>query len=115
MVYLRSLYTDNALPDWVGKFKDKVDYAEILRREGIELPTMYDDASVDEDDVTEEEADNGDIQEGTPVQANAMVANDFETQPDTDTHGQTQVHTDIHGRDIGRDTAETAEEGCITA
>lgn len=40
IAYLRSQYSSDALPDWVGKFRDKVDYAEILRREGIELPFM---------------------------------------------------------------------------
>jgi hypothetical protein len=52
IAYLKYLYSDNELPNWVGKFKDKVDYAEILLREGIELPAMDDDASasVSEDD-----------------------------------------------------------------
>jgi hypothetical protein len=34
IAYLRSLYTDDALPDWVGTFKEEVDHAEILRKEG---------------------------------------------------------------------------------
>ena len=44
IAYLRYLYSDDALPDWVGKFKEEVDYAEMLRREGIELPAMEVDA-----------------------------------------------------------------------
>jgi hypothetical protein len=31
---LRNLYTDSALPDWVGKFKDNVGYAEMPRKGG---------------------------------------------------------------------------------
>ena len=96
IAYVRSLYTDSALPDWVGKFKDKVDYAEILRKEGIELPAMNDDASADEDVITEEELNIKDVQDGTPVQASAMVANDFEPQTPTSTHEQSSTPTHSH-------------------
>jgi hypothetical protein len=34
IAYLRYLYSADALPDWVGKFKEEVDHAEILRKEG---------------------------------------------------------------------------------
>jgi hypothetical protein len=70
IAYLRSQYSSDALPDWVGKF-------------------------VNEDDATEEELDTEDVQEGTPVQANATVANDFESQAPTDSRGQSR--TLIHG------------------
>jgi ABC-type proline/glycine betaine transport system ATPase subunit len=84
--------------DYVWKFKEKVDYAEILRMEGIELPSMdSDDASVDEVEVTEE-ACTEDVQEGTPVQANATVANYFSTQADMSEHELTRADTHGHAQ-----------------
>jgi len=115
IAYLRYLYSDNALPDWVGKFKEKVDYAEILRRAGVEIPAMVDDASAsasEEDDRVNEEGEE-DVQEGTPAQASATVATDFSARVGMGGQGQPQVgthgHTSQSRMDI--DTAETQKGG----
>jgi hypothetical protein len=114
IAYLRYLYSDNALPDWVGKFKEKVDYAEILRRAGVEIPAMVDDASAsasEEDDRVNEEGEE-DVQEGTPAQGSTIVANDFSAQAGAVGHGPAQ--TGARGRTAqtraDTDAAETRKE-----
>jgi carbamoylphosphate synthase large subunit len=109
ITYLMYLYSPDALPDWVGKFKVKVDYAEILRNEGIELPAMVDDASASEDDdrVNAEEEDAGDVQEGTPAQASTIGATNFSTQTDAEGRGATE--TNARRRRRRRDADDDAE------
>jgi hypothetical protein len=123
---LRYLHSDDALPDWVGKLKDKVDYAEILRREGIELPAMVDDdaasASASEDDRVNEEGEE-DVQEGTPAQGSTIVANDFSTRANAEGRGATQTnarrrtaqtHADVDAEARGSDADVDAEEATET-
>jgi hypothetical protein len=120
---LRYLHSADALPDWVGRFKEEVDYAEMLRREGIELPAMVGDAEEtvsDGEAVTETDDGEDDIQGGAPVQANATVANNFEPREPMGTHGQSQAPTHGHPRqpwvEEPREAMEGATaEGCITA
>jgi hypothetical protein len=37
---LRSQYTTEALPDWVGELEGDVDCRGIMRREGIDVPAL---------------------------------------------------------------------------
>jgi len=119
IAYLRYLHSDDALPDWVGKLKDKVDYAEILRKEGIELPAIVDDASMsvseDDDRVNVEEEDTEDVQEGTPVQASVIGATDFSARANKGDQGQSRADTHGHASrsrtDTGmKDTADARKE-----
>jgi hypothetical protein len=97
IAYLRYLYTDNALPDWVGKFKEDVDYAEILRRAGVEVPAIVDDASASaSEDARVSEDEEEDVQEGTSAQGGTMVANDFSAQAGAGGRGASQAGA--HGR-----------------
>ena len=107
----------------MGKFKNNVDYAEILRKEGIELPSMVDDVeervSDEGDAVIETDDSEEDVQLGTPAQANTMVANGNLTHADMGSHGLTgavthghtpQSHMEGHGKDTEGDMLKTREE-----
>jgi hypothetical protein len=81
----------------VGKFKEKVDYAEILRRAGVEVPAMVDDASASaSEDARVSEDEEEDVQEGTPAQGSTIVANDFSAQAGAGGRGASQAGA--HGR-----------------
>jgi hypothetical protein len=116
ITYLRCLYTDNALPNWVGKLEGNVNYREFLRSKGVEVPAT----AVDDRDSMDDVADGGsdeagsmedDIAEGIlPLQSSTVEANDNEPweptgthrHPPTVTHGNHprkygQAVTDTHG------------------
>jgi hypothetical protein len=84
----------------VGELEGDVNYREFLRSKGVDVPaTVYDDDSMDEvsADVSvtmEENTDNDDVQVGTPLQGNAIGANEKETSTHMSRHRHT--YTSIH-------------------
>jgi arsenate reductase-like glutaredoxin family protein len=95
ITYLRSQYSDKALPDWVSRLEGNVNYRELLRSKGGTVPAVSDGDHGDEDDSQEEE----DIAEGIlPAQASTIVANDNKLQTPMDTYGQLQTPTNSNLR-----------------
>jgi hypothetical protein len=95
IAYLRSVYTSDRLPNWVGVIEGDVNYSEFLRSKGVELPAMVDDRnSMTVDDYDAKETMEEDIAEGIlPVQASTIAATDKRLQTLTDTHGQSRTLT----------------------
>ncbi len=83
----------------MGKLEVGVDYRELLRSKGVELPAFDDGGSMDDtaddsdaDGSGEASAEEGDIAEGTiPVQGNAMEDVDPEPSTPIDTHAQSST------------------------
>jgi hypothetical protein len=85
IAYVRGTYTDDALPKWVGRLKGNVNYREFLLSKGVELPAMVDDSGSMDDGSGEDNAEEGDIAEGTiPVQGS--TTGDVDPEPQAPTH-----------------------------
>ena len=95
------MYSEEALPDWVGKLEGNVNYRDYLRSKGVDVPAVDDGddmievaADVDDADVSVDVDDNEDVAKGTPTQSHAMEANTPE-QPapiDTNRHQSTVIN-----------------------
>jgi hypothetical protein len=109
IAYVRSVYSPDRLPNWVGVIEGNINYREFLKSKGVTLPSMVDD-SVSMDDVSNDDESQGeDIAEGMmPAQASTRVATDNETQTPMNTHEQTR--TPIHGHTQQTDTEDTDNE-----
>jgi hypothetical protein len=101
ITYLRSQYSSDALFEWVGEPEGDVDYGELLRSKGVEVPatTVADsgsmdgtaDRDVDDNGTMEEKVTEEDIAEGTPVQGSTTGDVDPESQAPMGTHGKSQA------------------------
>lgn len=93
IAWVRSVYTPERIPDWVGVIEGDVDYREFQRSKGVELPAMVDDrSSVDED--SNDSVEDEEVAQGTiPAQPSTRVANKFDQQTPTDTNGNLRTPT----------------------
>jgi hypothetical protein len=99
IAYIRSQYSPQNLPDWVGRFEGDVDYEAVLRQAGVELPYSGDHGDHDDGDDSGDKSDVSDnvIAEGVPpTQASTMVANYTLSPPPTGTHGRSRAPTHCH-------------------
>jgi hypothetical protein len=97
IAYVRGTYTDDALPKWVGRLKGNVNYREFLLSKGVELPAMVDDSGSMDDGSGEDNAEEGDIAQGTiPVQGSAIGDVDPKSPSLTGTHGKSQAVSHGH-------------------
>jgi hypothetical protein len=106
ITYLRSQYSSDALFEWVGEPEGDVDYGELLRSKGVEVPATAvadsgsmdgtADRDVDDNGTMEEKVAEEDIAEGTPVQGSATGDVDPEPQAPMGTHGKSQAPTHGH-------------------
>jgi hypothetical protein len=77
---LRSQYSSDALPEWVGELVGDVDYREFLRSKGVEVPAVDDSGSMEDtadghtvdDSSMEDKANEEDIAEGIPVHGSTI-------------------------------------------
>jgi hypothetical protein len=72
IAYLRSQYTPEALPDWVGELEGDDDYREIIRKEGIDVPALDvdDGSSIDDDSSVGDGSSMVDSSEATDDEEN---------------------------------------------
>ncbi len=100
IAYVRSRYSSESRPDWVGVIEGDVDYREYLKSKGVTVPTVAagDRGSMD-DTADDGSNDNGSMEDEVvaegilSAQPSTRVANDNESQAVTDIREPLQTPT----------------------
>ncbi len=113
IAWVRSQYTDESLPNWVGRLEGNVNYVEFLKSKGVDV-TMEDNA-----DAVNDTEQGDDVAEVTTVQPHGTGDVTPQTRADIgaqgrtranntgEQHGHRQTREDMDGQ--GKDTANDIE------